>query len=205
MKNNLSKLAFAVVCLTGSIGYDIPNNDMYLEDSDIYSDVADSLKNGWNWGVSSATATERIEVHGTYTGGGSGGWAGGWGGWAGGSQDTTGGDQGDGDSIPTAEEQKKQECADKTRQANSDLAACNTKLAQEAAITHQIVCLEQNSYEGSFSVGIASKVVSALLGASVTTDDYTKCKNQLDYNVAAVAAKCTSVHASVINEACKGV
>ena len=204
MKNNLSKLAFAVVCFTGSIGYDIPNNDRYLEDSDIYSAVADSLKNGWNWGVSSARATEIIEVNGTYTGGG--GWGGyGYGGYGYGSQDTTGGDHGDGDSGPTAEEQKKQECDDKTRQANSDLAACNEKLAQEAAITHQIACLGENSYEGNFSVSIGGKVVSALLGASVTTDNYTKCKNQLDYNIASVAAACTSVHADVINQACKSV
>lgn len=142
-------------------------------------------------------ATERIQVNGTYS-----------------PYDPIG-------SIPTnrgsssgnssggisqaAKEKKEKECKDKTLTANTGLKECVKLLTQEVAIIHQAVCQNENSYTGNFSVSIAGKVVSALLGASVTSDNYTKCNNQLNYNAAAVAADCEFVHAEVIESACKGV
>ena len=111
------------------------------------------------------------------------------------------------ESIPTEktdEEKKEKECEDKTRTADTEHSECKLDVHDAASQVLTMACKGQNQIGVDFSITVTNKIISGLIGANITSDNYTKCKDQLDLNVNRGLAVCDVTLKRAVEDACNG-
>lgn len=166
MKNSLTKLALAVVCLHSSINYETPPDGEYLEDSDLYSDVAEGFSSGWNWRSNSASAIEVITVNGqrvfvSEAGGGGGGAGGG-----GAADESTEREAYEDQMQRRSDERSQKKCQ---AHAEANFKKCEAYPKQTYYETLENEC----KYLGNVQVGADGVFVNG----SVSVNEYSMCKD----------------------------
>jgi len=83
-----------------------------------------------------------------------------------------------------------------------EFADCKAETKDLALRIHGHTCVNKKAYTVSAGVTLAARFFSGFTSVSGTTDNYTKCKNQLDYSRDASLAHCEVVRVKKIAKNC---